>query len=94
MNIPYHKLCNNGDTCLLCDDDYYSFEDNPYECVLSSTQINGYYKDDNNKIFKLCYYLCKSCDAQGTISNHQCNECIYGYEKDSLVQTNCVISCD
>ena len=57
MNIPYHKLCNNGDTCLLCNDDYYSFEDNPYECVLSSTQINGYYKDDSNKIFLNCVII-------------------------------------
>ena len=88
------KTCDSGDSCLICNNDYYLFEDAPYECVLSSLTIDGYYKDDNSKMFKWCYYLCKSCGVLGTISENKCNECIYGYVKDSLIQSNCIIQCD
>ena len=35
----------------------------------------GYYLDNNDEIYRLCYQTCKKCEEKGDILDHKCSEC-------------------
>ena len=37
--------------------------------------INGYYLDNDNQVFKSCYSTCSTCENEGNETNHNCNTC-------------------
>ena len=58
-------------------------------------EINGYYLDRINLIFKKCYYTCESCDIKGDIINHNCLKCNeeYSFEINKNNFKNCYKNC-
>ena len=69
-----------------------SFNNYFIDCINS---IEGYYLDENDSFYKLCYDSCKTCNEQGNEYNHNCIECKdnYLYHNSTLNYTNCVINC-
>ena len=61
------------DLCISCNEDFYYF---PKENETINTFKNcynnedGYYLDDNNKVFKPCYSTCKKCTEYGNDSKY------------------------
>ena len=66
------KLCNK------CNDNYYpkeNDESNYGEYIECYKEINGYYLDKNNSIFKKCFNSCETCEIGGNSENHNCLIC-------------------
>ena len=92
--------CNMESTklnlCISCNNslNYYQKEndilnkDNYINCY--NTNIEGFYLDINNKIYKQCFEKCKDCNDKGTITEHKCTECFQGF---TLNKTNCYEIC-
>ena len=58
--------------------------------------IDGYYLDISNKMYKPCYYTCKTCDKNGNDYNHNCLECKpeYGLNISFNDSYNCYAECN
>ena len=82
-NCTIDSLLNN--LCISCNNSagYYrkyndSLNENEYiNCY--NEQPNGYYLDNEEKIYNPCYSNCKACTGKGNIDNHQCSECYTDY---------------
>ena len=83
------SIINN--TCLSCENNYgyYSLEENIddsyIECIKNPI---GYYLDKENKVYKKCYYLCKTCNISGSDENPNCLEHINIYRSNIIKSTN------
>ena len=92
--INCYKSCNECDdigntqkhNCLSCkldndltagEDPYYFLEDASSKICMSG-DIDFYYLDNANTIYKKCYQSCKMCTQSGTIESHNCLECYQG----------------
>ena len=54
-----------------------------------------YYLDENNKIYKPCYSTCNKCNEFGDDINHNCIDCINGFEfKEFEKDYNCYEKCN
>ena len=84
--LEYNNTCNQN-----CPTNTHLTIDNNYLCQLNP---KGYYLDNN--IYKPCYDLCESCNAQGNDKNNNCIKCISNYEPilnpDNI--KNCYKKCD
>ena len=64
--------------CTKCNDNFYPMEDDPlnlggyFNCY---DNIENYYLDRVNKLFKKCFYTCQICEISGSILNHNCLKC-------------------
>ena len=84
--------------CKTCNTDFYPKEDDStnnngyFDCY---KQIDGYYLDTTNLIFKKCYETCSKCEIEGDSNNHNCIICKsnYNYEKNMGTYINCYDSC-
>ena len=82
-NCTIDSLLN--DLCISCNNSagYYrkyndSLNENEYiNCY--NEEPNGYYLDNEEKIYNPCYSTCKACTGKGNIDNHQCSECYSDY---------------
>ena len=54
-----------------------------YECYNKEEEQIGYYFDNEENIFKQCYYKCKKCESKGNDENNNCSECIDSYNYDN-----------
>ena len=84
--------------CTKCEIDYYPIYDydNIYYPYLNCSKlINGYYLDENDSTYKLCYSSCYICDKSGDEIEHNCKECKYGYNYEIHFELykNCYINC-
>ena len=84
--------------CTKCEIDYYPIYDydNMYYPYLNCSKlINGYYLDENDSTYKLCYSSCYICDKSGDELEHNCKECKYGYNYEIHFELykNCYINC-
>ena len=54
----------------------------------------GYYLDDNDYLYKLCYNSCKICNINGNDTHHNCIQCSddYNYESNISNYKNCYIN--
>jgi len=98
------KICSteslNKNLCISCNDGFYpmlndeSNKGNFINCYNGS--LDYYYLDINNKIYKPCYYKCKTCDKNGDDNNHNCLECKSEYGLKKLINGyyNCYSKCD
>ena len=85
-----------NDNCYInCPNGTYELENNE-EKICYETNPDGYYFDNDNKLFKKCYETCNKCNIGGNIANHNCLECRYNYifHKNNLNITNCYINCE
>ena len=88
--------------CTECNNDagFYPKEKDPLNtegninCYNGS--IEGYYLDTNEKIFKECFFTCKSCNGIGENSNHKCTKCSSKFPLEYKINDNyknCFIKC-
>ena len=98
------KICSieslNNNQCVSCNDGNYPMLNdesnigNFINCYNES--IDGYYLDISNKMYKPCYYTCKTCDKNGNDYNHNCLECKpeYGLNISFNDSYNCYAECN
>ena len=79
------KSCNN-------DENYYGLYNESTNidksCYYKNNILEGLYFDSVNKIFNKCFNKCKSSSRAGNENDHQCDECISGYDFNSLFINN------
>ena len=85
--------------CTKCNDEYYQMENdvsNMGEYINCYKNINGYYLDRNDTLFKKCYYTCKTCEKEGDNINHNCLKCKpdYSFEISNNNYINCYEKCN
>ena len=77
---------------------YYPIYDDKYEFyhyLNCSKNSEGYYFDDKDSVYKLCYSSCKICDKSGNETEHNCKECKYGNDYITFFEKykNCYPNC-
>ena len=66
----------NKELCTKCNDNYYPMENDPlnlgeyFNCYNETPE--GYYLDTIDKLYKNCYYTCKTCELKGDNEFHNC----------------------
>ena len=79
----------NRGLCTKCHINFFPNEDDPlnlgeYINCYNENQ-DGYYLDNQNKIYKKCYFSCKTCNIGGNKLNHNCLE----YNENFLFKATC-----
>ena len=93
------QVAINNKLCTKCNTNYYQMENDPSnlgEYIDCYKEINGYYLDKNDSLFKKCYYRCETCEIKGDDITHNCLECNDNYfYKYSLYNNyyNCYENC-
>ena len=94
QKFDFNDLCWDN-----CPYDYYRIFTDRRTCQKEAPGENYYLYADYNIYYK-CYSSCKNCDKQGTVTNHNCNECLDGFsfiskENDKYsVENNCYENCE
>ena len=93
------QVALNKDLCTKCNIGYYPKENdekNIGEYINCYNEIEGYYLDIINNIYKKCYYSCKTCEIIGNDTNHNCLICNsnYTFEININNYTNCYEKCN
>ena len=101
----YNKKCSlcsldslKEDLCISCNNDYYPKEDddiNNNSFINCYKDLEGYYLDKENNIYKKCYSTCKNCEKGGNKTNNNCKECIltHIFKDDFENDFNCYEKC-
>ena len=66
------------DLCTKCYNNYYPIENgnlNYGGYINCYKELEGYYLDKNDSLFKKCYYRCKECNIKGDNITHNCLQC-------------------
>jgi hypothetical protein len=63
--------------CVTCDtaNGYYAIDDVAGQCVLNSSSLATYHRDDTIFKFLKCYTGCDSCSGVGIVSDMKCTSC-------------------
>ena len=96
------KESHDDDKCISCNNGNgyypkYGEKNNLYkECYYKDTKLEGLYLNLENNDFEQCFNLCKYCSESGNQNNHNCEECISGYNFNSFFsdKNNCFIICE
>ena len=86
---------NNRYICGICGKDYFqinnSGNNNNISYINCYESPEGYYLDEKDYIYKLCYNSCRICDKIGDETQHNCIKCNedYIYEISILNNKNC-----
>ena len=88
----------NKNLCTKCEEEYYPFYDynNEYFPYFNcSKSPAGYYFDNKDSTYKLCFSSCKTCDIFGNETLHNCKECKneYKFEIHFRLYKNCYVNC-
>ena len=91
-------IFDNKLVCGICGNNYFMKYNNSSN--INNTVINcfndpeGYYLDENDYLYKLCYNSCKICNIKGNDTYHNCIECNddYNYESNISNYKNCYIN--
>jgi len=73
------SLVLNKELCTKCNDNYYPMENDSlnlgeyFNCYNETPE--GYYLDTIDKLYKNCYYTCKTCELKGDNEFHNCLKC-------------------
>ena len=87
-------ISSNKELCISCNnsDNYYPkenhYKDDYVNCY--NKEIDGYYFDNSNKIYKQCYKTCKYCIELGSVETHKCTAC---YSNSTFNNSNCYEIC-
>ena len=91
----------NDGLCISCNHDegfYQKSDDEPNNNLFVNCHRNpeGYYLDITNKIYKPCFYTCKTCNIKGDEFNNNCQECNseYEFKHDFDNDKNCYKKCN
>ena len=86
--------------CITCnnEDGYYkkNGEESNNGFINCYNNLEGYYLDSENKIYKPCYNSCRTCEETGTEIDNKCLECKEDYQtkNDFENDNNCYKICD
>jgi len=69
--------------------------DSYIDCVNNDTKPEGFYFNEKNKYYELCYYSCASCEYGGNINENNCTSCETNYIANQKMDNsiNCVVKC-
>ena len=94
------KVALELNLCNKCNekDNYYpkeNDESNYGEYIECYKEIDGYYLDKDNSIFKKCFNTCETCEIEGNSEIHNCLICNtnYPYAINTSDYYNCYIEC-
>ena len=84
--------------CTICNDGFYkklNDERNQDSYINCYKNLEGYYLDVENSIYKPCYDTCETCDKGGTKAENNCLKCktYYSFNKNEK-ENNCYKICD
>ena len=66
----------NNNNCEKCENDYYFIEDKTSkQCLKDNGDLEKYYFDDSEDVFKRCYTSCKKCKKGKNGNLHNCLVC-------------------
>ena len=105
------KIDNEENKCLeSCDEKKFEYENTcltncpsgKYETytdrkICSNEIPQNFYYDNSEKLYKMCYNTCKSCEGPGKEENNNCKECIGNHifiNENLINKKNCMIKCD
>ena len=85
--------------CLLCNNGFYPKENddsNTGGYIDCYKDIEGYYLDTNDSLFKKCFYSCEACETGGDNITHNCLKCNinYQFEINLTKYKNCYEKCE
>ena len=106
-NIPKCKCINseclscpfeNISVCYNCSEGYYPIENDSSNNGITKKcykSPKGYYLDNINQIYKLCYDTCETCDINGDEKTNNCKTCKenYSFKNDYPNDNNCYENC-
>ena len=102
-DLPQCYTCSNEslekNLCTKCEEDYYPLYNEFYminfPLLNCSHSPEGYYLDEIDLFYKLCYPSCKTCEKRGDNETHNCIKCgdNYLYEVKINNYFNCYNSC-
>ena len=78
--------------CLSCDNDslyYKKSDESGYHFNCYSGDVDYYYLDTSNKVYKPCFDSCKSCNSEGTAQSNNCITCKANYYHSFYDNTQC-----
>jgi len=70
--FEYNKICYTN-----CPNNTFQLFKNKYICLNQVPE--NYYLDENDNLYKECFYLCKKCNKPGNETYNNCDECINDY---------------
>ena len=76
------NLSFKNNLCTKCNNDYYPMEDDPSnfgEYINCYKDLKGYYLDENEFVYKKCYYTCETCKMKGDNITNNCLTCKENY---------------
>ncbi len=86
--------------CKKCSERFNYFPLEPYKddqdyviCHLKTVPLKNYYLDENDKIYKMCYETCASCNTTGNHLNHSCLSCETNHQFIDEERCNCYPKC-
>ena len=68
----------NLNLCIKCNDNFYPMENDPInegDYINCYDEMEGYYLDHDDSLFKKCYYTCEACEIRGDNKTHNCLKC-------------------
>ena len=68
----------NRDLCIKCSKDYYPMENDPSnigDYINCYKDLDGYYLDKNDLLYKKCFYRCETCEVNGNEKFNNCKSC-------------------
>ena len=86
-----YENCPNGSYKYI----YFDSNDNYYLNCSNEGDLQGFYLDEDDSFYKMCYPSCKKCNKEGNEIRHNCLECKenYPYQFNNLNSTNCYSNC-
>ena len=82
---------NKENICARCGPNYYKIyndSNNNLTYFHCYKELEGYYLDKNELIYKECYYTCKKCDKEGNETFHNCLECNNEHKLEIIISNN------
>lgn len=78
--------------CLSCDNDndyYKKSDESGYNFNCYHGDVDYYYLDSYNKLYKPCFDSCKTCNSEGTAQSNNCIDCRTDYYYSFYDNTQC-----
>ena len=94
IDCPEKTHISKNDSSICVDDEIcQDFNESITKCIENTPE--GFYFDENDGYYKICYPSCKSCYGRGNELENNCSECEinYYYLNESNSKSNCYEKC-
>ena len=88
-NISGNNMTHN---CIKCNENYYTIENNELNegeyinCY--NNNLDGYYFDNIDLLYKKCYYTCETCNISGNNMTHNCIKCNENFPYENYISNS------